>query len=645
MGTNSPHSVLATCVLVSLVLLVTMLAAVNLAQAQGCPTLENSLNRLVANRSALTAQLNTPNTPAAQRTILKKEFGQLQSQVVVALQKVRNCMVAALPKVNAPVHPLATPKCASLQTSLNNAEAYQKEVSAELKKVGITPSQRSQLQEALRQTGGTVNTLKQQLAACQHPTTPPPLSGALAPQRILEIEVKNPVFTETGHKYDWAAEIANGNTNPESWGTFPETIGREWVQILSPQEDYDYSTVGATGWAINPRTVDTDFPFDHPFLEQNPFRSDWETSLALDMNQNGTGPYTSLLSHGDLATPDHPDEVADQSHAYSLGLPTALGLLGIETDGFTVSDAFKNGISDGSRLAVYGRWIVDAGHASYRAEIHPPLLMAEASVVNPSETHVIFTSRPYLMSNVYTTDQSKIYDDNSGDDGTFFGHMEKELAKVLGVPGFCPVPNIPCSTLVEAHVKVKSHPFEGVQLMHLKVRPPSTPLHINLALERLVVSYRFTVRAGCAVQVISSAADTVDVFVSMNSVGYHPPPLPARTTHNYSVDELNNLDEGVGSTIIEIEAAADTVAALSGFAIKGPAVAAILGQGVQGDNYASVSGKVDVLSRTGAVENASVSNIPAGAGITVDDSDNQPFPVTGWLEVKWETSSVSQPTH
>ncbi len=639
METNSRHFTLAGRVLAALVLLITVLAAANLAQAQGCVTLENSLNRLIANRSVLTAQLNTPNTPAPHKTALKKEFGQLQVQIFAALQKVRTCRLAALPTGNAPVLPAAAPNCSALQTSLNNAETYQKEISANLNKPGITPSQRSQLQEALRQVGQTITSLKQQLATCTNP--PPPL----APQRILDIEVKNPPFPLTGYRVDWGGEIANGTADATGWGTFPQTIGREWVQILSPQDDYDYTTVGAVGWAMNPRTTDTDFPFDHPFLTLAPFFSDWETSLALDASQNGIGPYTTLLSHGDLATPDHPDEVADQNHAYSLGLPTPFGLLGIETDGFTVPDGFKKSIVDGSRLAVFGRWIIDAGHSNYRAEIHPPLFMAEASVVNPSETRVVLTSRPYLMSNVYTTDQSKIYDDNSGDDGTFFGHMENELAKVLGIPGFCPVPNIPCSTLVEAHVKVKSHPFEGVQLMHLKVRPPSAPAHLDLALNSLVVSYHFTVRAGCAVQVISSAVDTVDVIVSMNSAGYHPPPLPARTTHNYSVDELNNLDEGVGDTIVEIEAAADAVAALSGFVIKGPAVAAILAQGFQGDQYASVSGKVDVLSRTGAVENAPASSIPAGAGITVDDSDNQPFPVTGWLEVRWEPASVSQPAH
>jgi hypothetical protein len=216
---------------------------------------------------------------------------------------------------------------------------------------------------------------------------------------------------------------------------------------------------------------------------------------------------------------------------------------------------------------------------------------------------------------------------------------------VLGIPGACPLldpPSAPCSTLLEAHVKVKSHPFQGVQLMHLKVRPPS-PLHLDQALVRLVLSYHFTVRAGCAVQVLSSSSDTVDVLVSMNSTGYHPPPLPARTTHNYSVSELNNLDKGVGDKISEIEGVA--IASSLHSPAQAGEVALVLKRGVQGDQYASVSGNVNVLSRTGAVEDAPASNIPAGAGVTVDDSDNQPFPVTGWLEVKWETASVSQPAH
>jgi uncharacterized repeat protein (TIGR03803 family) len=42
---------------------------------------------------------------------------------------------------------------------------------------------------------------------------------------------------------------------------------------------------------------------------------------------------------------------------------------------------------------------------------------------------------------------------------------------------------------------------------------------------------------------------------------------------------------------------------------------------------------VDMLSTTNAVENALATSIAPNAGVTVDDT--QPFPVSGWLEVKW----------
>ena len=42
----------------------------------------------------------------------------------------------------------------------------------------------------------------------------------------------------------------------------------------------------------------------------------------------------------------------------------------------------------GCRVAVLGRWILDNGHAvdeQFRTEIHPPLLMASANVVQPAD--------------------------------------------------------------------------------------------------------------------------------------------------------------------------------------------------------------------------------------------------------------------
>jgi hypothetical protein len=148
----------------------------------------------------------------------------------------------------------------------------------------------------------------------------------------------------------------------------------------------------------------------------------------------------------------------------------------------------------------------------------------------------------------------KIYDDTLPDDGPFFSHLLKEVGKVnetlLGIPTG--------STMVEAHPKIKSYPFQGVQLVHIVVRTPSSGGHFGtigsiLPPEPLSVSFQFTVRSGCAVQVSSSGPDTIDVFIALNHAGYKPPPLPNRKAHTWSRDELNNLASDAGKGYLDAE--------------------------------------------------------------------------------------------
>ena len=186
---------------------------------------------------------------------------------------------------------------------------------------------------------------------------------------------------------------------------------------------------------------------------------------------------------------------------------------------------------------------------------------------------------------------------------------------------------------MEAHVKIKSHPFLGVHLLHFLVRPPSLTKSPILAPRKLSVSFHFTVRSSCAVQVTSSASDTIDVFVVLNHAGYHPPPLPNRGTHKYSREELDKLRPGVGADYLAAQVLAPLVLTLTGHPVEPVTVELILNRGINGDVYDSLNNVVNMLSRNSAVENVSPNNIPANAGVTQDD--NQPFPVYGWLEVKW----------
>jgi hypothetical protein len=610
------------------------------ARAQKCQDAQETLDGLVAQRSQSTKALRATTTPA-DRSRVMQQLKTLAGQISASQVSVLGCLRAAANVAAVPAAPSSGMNCSSIKTTLAGLETYRSELKKQLQQPGLSPAEKSTLQEQLRLLGESIAATQASLQECQQSNTGTgtgTLSAGTAPQRILEIGYNNPTFDETKYKYDWGKELATGSSDPTNSDTFPIGIGREWVQVLAPNEDYDQTVVGATGWAIHPRIDDSDFPFDHPF--DHPFppaETDWETSLALDMNpQTGAGPFTFLLSNGDKATLDHSDQIQDEGMAAARGLPTFAGLLGIEMDGQSLPSQFTQGAHDGDRLAVFGRWIIDAGHNNYRAEIHPPLMMASAAPIKDvNGTRALFVSRPFLTANTYTVDTSQIYNDAASDDGTFFGHMIKEVAKVV-----CPIPllPIPCSTLVEAHVKVKSHPFQGVQLLHFLVRPPSDPPHAIAMEQKLSVSYHFTVRTGCAVQVVSSSADTVDIYVVMNSAGYHPPPLPARTTHNYSSDELNALDNSAGTDILWASAAADAVTLATGGPIKAGVVEAILRRGVQGDIYAPLNNAVDMLSTTNAVENALATSIPPNAGVTVDDS--QPFPVSGWLEVKWVSPTL-----
>jgi len=610
------------------------------ASAQECQDVQKTLDGLVAQRSQGTKALHATTTPA-DRSRINQQLKTLAGRISASQVSVLGCLRAAANVAAVPGLPASGMNCSSIQTTLTGLQTYRSELTKQLQQHGLSPAEQSSLQEQLRLLGESIAATQASLQECQQSNTGTgTLSAGTAPQRILEIGYNNPTFDETKYKYDWGKEVATGSSDPTNSGTFPIDIGREWVQVLAPNEDYDRTVVGATGWAIHPRIDDSDFPFDHPF--DHPFppaETDWETSLALDMNpQTGAGPFTFLLSNGDKGTLDHPDQIQDEGMAAARGLPIFAGLLGIEMDGQLLPSQFTQGAHDGDRLAVFGRWIIDAGHNNYRAEIHPPLMMASAaSIKNVNGTRALFVSRPFLTANTYTTDTSQIYNDAGSDDGTFFAHMIKEVAKVV-----CPIPllPIPCSTLVEAHVKVKSYPFQGVQLLHFLVRPPSDPLHTITTVtdQKLSVSFHFTVRTGCAVQVISSSADTVDVYVVMNSAGYHPPPLPDRTTHNYSSDELDALDNGAGTDILWASAAADAVTLASGGPVKTAVVEEILRRGVQGDIYAPLNNAIEMLSTTNAVENALATSIPPNAGVTVDDS--QPFPVSGWLEVKWASPTL-----
>ncbi len=205
-------------------------------------------------------------------------------------------------------------------------------------------------------------------------------------------------------------------------------------------------------------------------------------------------------------------------------------------DGSHVPTDVVGQIHEGDRAVVAGRWIIDTGHyykgqgsspdPGFRTEIHPPLIMACANVYPPHDaggteyTRAIFTSRPYLTGQTFGRPET-VYEDGVDDDGAFYAHMMNEVTKASELR----------SLSLEAHPKIKQKPFRDVQSFHFIVAPPAQPAPpvrsgtgLNI-LHRygLNISFHFTVRNGCAVEVTSDG-QVVNVYVSMNGTSYTPSP-------------------------------------------------------------------------------------------------------------------------
>jgi hypothetical protein len=474
------------------------------------------------------------------------------------------------------------------------------------------------------------------------------LAQAPSPRESLQISVVNP---PTPAGANWAADIVKQNRS--SFPLLPSLLqvavflergddypvcAREWNQVVAPTEDYDSDPVGFTGWLLQPEISGGDVPFTHPF------GLDWECMVALDQE------YAGLLAPGN-AVPDGADGDAALTDAQALSIPVpAGGLLAVETDSANVPSALKPPFGDrvriGDRIAVFGRWIVDAGHHvpttvgdSYRAEVHPPMLMAIGGT-RPGEeagetlTRIVVTSRPYLVTQVYTIHEDTIYDDSAPNDGTLLDHLNNEVGKLKEI--------IPGSKTIEAHPKIASKPFDGVHLFRLSIRPAGG--FGGIGVSQVQVSFQFTCRTGVGVTVLPVhtllhthpgppvADDHVDLLISLNSVDYQAPPLPPRQTDTWDKDRLNSIAGGDGDIVsFEQFASLFTVNPVS-LVVSELALA----HGIDTDKYDVPD--VDALDRSHAVPFVQIDQIPAGQGIVIDD--NQPYPVVGFLEIRKHHADV-----
>ena len=435
--------------------------------------------------------------------------------------------------------------------------------------------------------------------------TPVPTNPIAMPP-ILEISTltgapwSNPKYQPT----NWAADVCNGGTF-ESTGP---TTKLEWVSVLNPSEEQD-DEVGVSGLVVNPHLSLNDIPFFHPF------GNDWECSIAPD------APYLDLCgpANSDYSPGGRFEDDARYSQIAQPPVPTPSAFLPVEFDEF-----FVGGIGSiwqplqGDRIAVYGRWILDAGHADFHTEIHPPLLMGFARTVDASEqpaspgpkasTLFRILSRPYQISQLYpaSNDPSFQPDFNNPSDW-------RDLKSYLTDPS-----TYTTTQDVRAGCTPFPMPFVGTHIVAFTVKAPGAPPSASSVLN---ASFHFTVRDGCSVLVLPSPADptAVIVVVTLNASAYAAPPaLVSDGGRTFMISDLLNQFSGYDS--------------LDFFTQVLVAVVELAKETIWVDEYV-VSSPSSPVDSTNVVSSTPITSLKGLNGTAVDDS--QPFPIYGWLKLSW----------
>jgi hypothetical protein len=366
---------------------------------------------------------------------------------------------------------------------------------------------------------------------------------------------------------DWASNVVNGRTI-DSLGALIHGFPKwGWTPVYHPYNAYETNDlVGISGTAIDPNISSEDLEFTHPFGH------DFEFDIAPDPQ------YNWLLS----------------GHQRTLG---------VETDHELAPENYRP--RDGDRVAIFGRWIVDAGHDDFHTEIHPPLLMASARNASADWTNSTVVGRPYLVSQEFLVGdhQDSRFLNRGDDDGAILQHGIREVGKTLGL--YCPwyYFGVPCSARLEAHSGILAKPFSAIQTMDYILRPPS--LRENPG-DMLVTSFHFTVRSGVTVDFPQDLGpDAVHVRITMDANAYTQPPLPRRREVSFFQWQLLVAAGAWGLVSLPWNA---------------PYAAVIAARGVLTDRYDAPRAESAFDYRQNAV----------------DVDNTQPFPIYGYLNVGWQ---------
>ena len=481
-----------------------------------------------------------------------------------------------------------------------------------------TPMEHTMLFGALpgRQIKAILGSLPPSVLAPAKPPVVPSSPAGGPPATILQTTYQNDPYPPAQNDPNWTSTFSGGNTvgisSPPPW---------EWVSVYDPTLEKEGSLnnpmVGVTGWVVagDPPLSTADVWFVHPF------GFDFQYYVVPDPQyENLLGPSNAGITPGTGSVDAEYNEATNVARAGTagrkgLGLAAPKGVIGVETDQGLLPLSFQNQITDGTRIATFGRWIVDCGHNDFHTEIHAPLLIAVAKPAPPlagsrgasQMTSLQIVSRPYTVSQKFS-------------EGNFVDHLLAEVGKVEAS-----ILGIPLSTRVEAHPNIFTTPYDGRPFIKLLVQPP-VPKRGGIVArpQQLMVSFHFTHRTGVAVRVYNAGNDTVGIMIVLGDL--NPAILPAK--HDLTV-QWSQLGDKYSYVIDALEIidllGADTPAAY------------FLNRGILTDIY-DPPNAVSPLDNQNVAASMPIDQVQAWAGLSEDDT--QPFPIYGWLYVWWQDPEI-----
>ena len=398
---------------------------------------------------------------------------------------------------------------------------------------------------------------------------------------------ENPDYDTTGAS--WSSDLVDGHTFDGS-----NDHPYEWVNILDPTVQQD-DQVGATGVVVEVDDSDKDIPVTHWF------GGDWEFGMVPDPQ------FERLLA------PSNRDPKGEYGFcfedAHKMGLAVPAGIMPMEVDGRNIPDDFK--ADPGDRVAMVGRWIIDAGHDDFHSEIHPPLLLATQQVLDDSGNRTALSPNASVGFKLWTRPYQVNQRFHTGDDSNL---CLKDWAT-----------DISESTSIEAYPQIFDKPFDGVNLISLLVNPPPPPVGhgaagaVAIHPHELRCSYQFITNGAVGLEVRPApAGGGVIVHLAFNSVNYPTNvPLPNETGKDYDIQQLLDQVPG-GADLNWLESA---------------------WLSIQGDVkiYTYDAPAMPAHTNEHVVPYTALAHLPPSTVVT---DAQQAFPIYGWLKLKWFETAV-----